>query len=137
MKSEIKFLVGVFGMAVAVFLLGHLFDPLARADTGWEGAPRLEEGRTFENYAVNCPTGTARQILGATVRRPATAIFNNSGYVVWLAGTTSSATVAIGFPVLSSGTFSFYGNVGSLDCIADAAAGAGGVNLRVIRGMSQ
>ena len=105
-----------------------------RADTGAEAAPRLEEGRTLENDAVNISTGDARRIIGGSANRPGLAIFNNTAFTLWIAGGTSSATVAAGFPVISSATFTLQSMGGDIYGIMDAAAGAAGGDIRVIRG---
>ena len=114
----------------AVLAVGNV----GRADTGYEAAPRLEEGNRLENDVATISTGSSRILVSASAFRPATSIFNNTAYTLWIAGSASSATVAAGFPILSSATFSLQSMPGEVHGIFDAAAGADGGNVRIIRG---
>ena len=114
----------------AVLAVGNV----GRADTGFEGATRLEEGHRIENDVVTVSTGDSRLIVSASINRPSAMLFNNTANTMWIAGSASSATPALGFPIPSSATLSLQSMPGDIYGIFDSAIGAGGGNVRVIRG---
>lgn len=87
------------------------------ADTGWEGATRVEVGSYVETAAVTGSSFTGTAFASADKKRPDGVYFNNTASTVWIGTTSATAAmtahnnVKIGFPILSSATFSLGGSM--------------------------
>lgn len=103
----------------ALFALIFLLPCAIKADTGHEGALRLEAGRFGATAVVTGSSTTGTSFVDPRVTRPAGVYLNNTSFEIWI-GTTSAtqnntthSNIGIGFPLLSSATFnlgSFTGN---------------------------
>ena len=101
-------------LALGFMILAGLY--LAPADgRGWEDASRKEIGQYGETFKVTGSSVAGAALLSATVLRADGSYFNNSPFVIWV-GTTSATThngthenQRIGFPILSSATFTLDG----------------------------
>jgi hypothetical protein len=110
-----------------VALFGGSF--LVSADTGHEGAARIERGSYNDVRKVTLSSTTGTALWDASVKRPDSVCYNNSASTVWI-GTVSASeftlahpNIAEGFPIVSSGTFSFDGShTGAVYATSEAAA---------------
>lgn len=86
-----------------------------QADTGWDGATRKEVGRYPETGRVYGSSVAGTEFMAATKNRPDGMYFNNTSSVIWIGTTTATRNnqhhdnILIGFPILSSATFSLNG----------------------------
>lgn len=119
MKYFIAFLVAVFLVTEAI------------ADTGHEGATRVEVGRSVQTASVICSSNTGTSFISASVKRPDGMYFNNSASTIFIGTTTATQNSAphpniyMGFPVLSSTTFSLGGSMtGAVACTCNVAVSA-------------
>ena len=98
-----------------ILIAGFVFCALmAKADTGWEAATRVEIGSYAETAAVTGSSFTGTAFASASKKRPAGLYFNNTSKIIWIGTTTTSiqtnhSNVGIGFPIASSSTFSLGG----------------------------
>ena len=86
------------------------------ADTGHEGATRIERGSYMETAVVTGSSITGTAFINSSVKRPDGAYFNNTASVIWLSTVTATHQTAheafrIGFPIASSATFSLDGSM--------------------------
>jgi len=102
-------------MALAWLALFGEFYKL-QADTGHEGATRIERGSYNNVRLVSGSSVAGTEFFGASTKRPDGICRNNTGSTVWI-GTVSAAQYATvhsnignGFPVLSTETFKLDGS---------------------------
>lgn len=86
-----------------------------KADTGMDMATRKELGSYAETAKVAGSSTTGTEFIAAGNRRPDGMYFNNSATTIWIGTTTATRNnqlhdnIQIGFPILSSATFSLNG----------------------------
>ena len=126
-------------IATLLFFGGLAASNLARivyADTGTEGAQRIEVGSYAETRVILVSSSAATEITnGASVKRPDQTCRNNSAYTLWIGSNTTGTDLSrVGFPVISSETFKLGALTGQVYGLADSAA-AGTVNVRCWDGL--
>ena len=106
-----KFLALMTGLVVIALLITS-----PRADTGWDQAVRKEIGTYGETFRVYGTSVAGTAFFSASKNRPDGAYFNNSATTVWIGTVTATRNgqlhdnIQIGFPVLSSATFTLDGS---------------------------
>ena len=94
-----------FVLGLGVFLA---FIGLAVADTGHEGATRIERGSYNGTRQITVDATGADLIAAASVKRPDMTCFNNTSVAVWIGSNTATTDLfRIGIPIASSATFTF------------------------------
>ena len=123
----------------AVCLIG-LTGSLLMADTGREGATRIERGSYIETRSVDVSSTTGTALMAASTLRADSICRNNSASTVWI-GTTSTtienaihSNISLGFPVMSSETFKLDGQMTGV-VYATSGQNLGTLNLRCIDGL--
>ena len=113
---------------------------LLLADTGHEGATRIERGSYPEMRVVSISSTTGTNIFVANTKRPDGLCRNNSSVTVYVGTNTATthgsyhANIVSGFPVLSSETFKLDGSfTGSLAATCDV--GAASCEFRCLDGL--
>ena len=108
------------------------------ADTGWEGAQRIERGAYVQTRSITITTYTATEFMPSTVKRPDSLCKNYSDYTVFIGSATSPATylITIGLPIGASEYFKLDGSMtGSIAAISEAAAGSATVKIKCLDGL--
>ena len=119
------------------FLFAILFFPLfpnslEAAETYWDNAQKKELGRIVETSAITVSSITATALNTQSFRAVTTDIFNNSAYALWI-GSNAATLGTMGFPILSSKTYTIDGLfTGVMYGLAESAAG-GSINVRIIQ----
>lgn len=131
-----------FGYVIA-FILPFLvlFISQSEADTGHEGAARVEIGSYVETASITGTSRTPTALFSESIKRPDGLYFNNTASAIWISTVATSVTVelghpavAIGYPILSSATFRLEGSMtGSMTFICDGSAGT--CNVRKLEGL--
>ena len=104
----------VVGILAALLFIIAIFGS-TRADTGHEGAQRIEIGRSLSVNKIVGSSVTGTGMMSVAVNRPDGMYFNNTGSTIWI-GTVSATiqsahtNVFMGFPVLASTTFKLGGS---------------------------
>lgn len=111
MKKSIVAIV-ILSLSISFVIIKSLL-----ADTGWEGAIRLERGRSSTPTQISV-TGSATQIVAASAARPDCTCFNNTATTLWIGG-DNTVSIANGFPILSSATFKADAFTGTIFGICD------------------
>lgn len=107
MKKEILLAVGCFVSLVGLKVY---------ADTGHEGATRIERGSYNNTRLVSGSSATGTEFFAASVKRPDGICRNNSGSTVWIGTVTAAqrdtthSNILYGFPILSTETFKLDGS---------------------------
>lgn len=115
---------------IAGILLASAVYTLVNADTGREGATRIERGSYVESRVVDISTTGATAIIPPSNYRPDSLCKNFSSYTVYI-GSAASGTYlnTIGLPVGASEYFKIDGSfTGSMSAIAEPSA----TNVKVI-----
>ena len=141
MNDSKRLLILVLGGALVV-ALAAIFQEPAKADTGSEGATRIERGSyaAMRKVAVSSTTGTA--LWSASRKRPDGLCYNNSSTTIWVGTVTATmngklhSNITEGFPLLSSSTFRLDGSfTGALAATCDVEVTA--CELRCLDGLVQ
>ena len=141
MKKDTGTLMLMVLAGLVVITLAAFQEP-AKADTGHEGATRVERGSygSMRKVAVSSTTGT--NIWTASVKRPDGLCFNNTASTIWIGTVTATVNGALhsniveGFPLLSSATFRLDGSfTGTL--AATCEVGTAACELRCLDGLVQ
>lgn len=104
-------------LLVATCLAGFAYVGLAVADTGHEGATRIEIGRSTDFRKVTGSSVTGTAIFSSAVNRPDGFCLNNTGTTVWIGSVTATqngtmhSNIANGMPIFSSGTYRLGGSM--------------------------
>lgn len=99
-----------------------LFVEYGMADTGFEGATRIEKGSYSQTRSITMANNAPTVIAAASVKRPDILCFNNSAYTLWLStGAAGTTAVNMGVPVLSSATFNLGAFTGPVSGTLDAS----------------
>lgn len=113
--SETKLLGRLAAFGAAIMLAAFLAQP-SPADTGHEGATRIERGSYAGTRKVTGSSTAGTEFFAADVKRPDGLCINNTGSTVWI-GTTSATqhqttheNISIGIPVMSTQTFKLDGS---------------------------
>ena len=126
-----KYLFLVFSLVA-----GAIAADLLVADTGWEGAVRVEVGSYAETRKVTVSSSTIATLTAASKSRPDVACFNNTPYTLWIGSAAAGVTLPDnGFPILSSATFRIGALTGSVSGLLDTAAGAYSGDVRCFDGL--
>lgn len=113
---------------------------LAMADTGHEGATRIERGSYNDIRKVSVSSTSGTELFPATVKRPDSLCRNNSGFSIYLGTTpgsqhgTTHMNIVNGFPVLSSETFRLDGSHTGV-IYATAQEGQSSLDVRCLDGL--
>lgn len=124
---------------ILVAILALFCGSIAGADTGHEGATRVEIGSYIETAVVAGTSVTGTAFITASVKRPDGVYFNNTSTTIWIGTTTATAqtnhsNTTIGFPVLSSATFRLSGSMtGTL--AFTCSNGTGACEIRRLEGL--
>jgi hypothetical protein len=117
-----------------VFAVGFtaLFASFILADTGREGATRIERGSYPESRVVTIVDSAATLFMPPSVSRPDSLCKNFSSYTVYIGSNAAGTSLAdIGLPVGASEYFRLDGSfTGSMYAIAEA--GATNVKMRCL-----
>src|SRR3990167_5537432 len=127
-----KILTLLCGLAIAA--IGFT---IVNANTGWEGATRIERGRYVESRSVAIDTFTATGVIFPSNKRPASLCKNFSSYTIYIgsgvAGISSYLTT-IGLPIGASEYFKVDGSyTGTINTTAEA--GATNVKIKSLDGL--
>ena len=107
---------------VAALLFGMVLYGTSIADTGWEGATRIERGSYISTKRVEFTDSAATVFLSATVKRPDGICKNYSAYTVFIGSAAAGTSLRdIGLPVGASEYFKIDGSyTGEMSVIAEA-----------------
>lgn len=134
----LKFMQAVTAIAIVFIFIG-ISPKSVNADNGYEGATRIEIGRSGSTAVVTGSSTTGTGFSAATVKRPDGMYFNNTSSIVWIGTTTTSiqaahSNITMGFPIASSATFKLGGSyTGSWNFTCDA--GVATCEIRKLEGV--
>ena len=117
-------------------LMGYAEHKMSHADTGHEGATRIERGSYMDVRIISVTSTTGTAFFAASVKRPDGRCYNNSASTIWVGTVSATAqtnhpNIQNGFPVLSSTTFNLDGSM--TDAIYGTSdSGVGTLNVRCI-----
>lgn len=116
-----------------------LFFNFTMADTGYEGATRIERGSYVATRVVNVSSSTATEILPATFKRPDSICKNVSAYTIYLGSAAAGVTLTdIGLPLGASEYFKIDGSMtGAIYGLAGAGAATSAVKFVCLDGLVQ
>ena len=105
----------LFLIAIGVYVM---------ADTGFEGATRVEVGSYSQTRAIAMNASNPTTIAAASVKRPDMTCVNNSANTLWLStGAITTTAVQVGVPILSSATFKLGAFLGAVSGTLDSGVG--------------
>ena len=101
-----------------------LFIRYSQADTGHEGAQRVEVGSYGQTRAIVMSAAAPTVIAAASVKRPDSTCVNNSANTLWLStGAAGTTGIFMGVPVASSATFKLGAYTGAISGTLDSGVG--------------
>ena len=118
-------------------IITGLFFGFTMADTGWEGATRIERGSYVQTRSVTVSSFTATELIPASFSRPDSICKNVSSYTIYLGSAAAGVTLtAIGLPLGASEYFKLDGSMtGSLYGLAGAGSASGEVKFICLDGL--
>lgn len=121
---------------MAVVVAG-IFAGITVADTGYEGATRIERGSYVQSRAVAISSSSATLFLPPSKSRPDSLCKNYSAYTVFIGSNVAGTYLAtIGLPVGASEYFKLDGSMtGPVYALGEG--GSSGVEIRCLDGMVQ
>lgn len=120
---------------IAAICFAGVFNTFVSADSGYEGATRIERGRYVQSRVVSISSFTATAFVPATVSRPDSICKNVSSFVVYVGSAAASDTLnVIGLPLGASEYLKLDGSfTGAM--YATSAPGTSGVKIVCLDGM--
>ena len=143
MKRIDKFLLGAIctTLFAAIVQIASLGDR-AYADTGHEGASRIERGSYIQTRRIILSSSTGTSLFGASIKRPdgvcRIVVEGNAVYIgtvsASLADTQTHSNISAGFAFFSSETFILDGSMTG-ELFATAGIGQSNVEVRCLDGL--
>ncbi len=128
------------GMLLLACILAELMAPTAEAN--YQMTTRNYVGSYIQTYVVSGSSDTGTAILTGNSKRADSMCFNNTSSTVWI-GTTSTSipmdehsNIEIGFPIISSATFSLGGAMTDLMYLT-CNTGVSACELRCMEGLTR
>ncbi len=129
-----KMLTLMCGAVIAACFVG-----IVVADTGHEGATRIERGSYIQSRAVAISSFTPTEFMPATVKRPDSLCKNVSAYTIHIGSAAAGVTLrTIGLPIGASEYFRIDGSMtGAISALGADGISSDAIEIRCLDGMVQ
>jgi len=122
---------------IAGIIIAGAFVGISPADTGHEGATRIERGSYVQTRAISISSSVATEFIPASFSRPDSLCKNVSAYTVHI-GSAASGTVLrdIGLPIGASEYFRIDGSMtGSIHALGADGIATSAIQIRCLDGL--
>ena len=125
---------GLIGFVIAMTLSAIL---ITFADSGHEGATRIERGSYVQSRNVAISSFTPTEFIADSVKRPDSICKNVSAYTIHIGSAASGIILRdIGLPIGASEYFKIEGSMtGSISALGADAIASSAINIRCLDGL--